>query len=213
MPARSGVNGGLATVTKIRERQEHTADQAIQFRKSTLLPNADGSWQVGEIRQGTITQEGKNRTTDERVSRPASDGQLAEVSRTITKESQSSSAEKRETVDNYSTNVPGSTPDGSLHLVQRVSTTGRDSPDGTQSTRRQVEQINPGDPSAGLQITVVSTDAATASSSGTRETRTIRSRDANGDLNVVSVDMTQSNKQPAVQVQIAPSEKAKSNSK
>jgi hypothetical protein len=204
-----GVNGGLAPAMQVKERQERTADHTTQFRKSTLLPDAEGNWRVGEVREGSITQDGKNRTTDERVSRPGSDGQLREVSRTVGKESQAASGEKRTTVDNYSTDVPGSTPDGSLHLVQRVITDRRDAVNGAQTTQRQVEQINPGDPSASLQITVLSTDVTSPSSSGTRETHTIQDRDANGNLNVVSVDMTASDKSPAVQVQIAPSEKAK----
>ncbi|HXY50690.1 MAG TPA: hypothetical protein VEI01_14645 [Terriglobales bacterium] len=208
-----GVNGGLAPAMKVQERQVHTADDAIQFRKSTLLPDADGTWRVGEVRQGTITHEGKDRVTDERVSRPGSDGQLVEVSRTLGKESQVASGEKRTTVETYSTDVPGSAPDGSLHLVQRVTTARRGTPGGAQTTHRQVEQVNPGDPSASLQIKVVSTDATTPSSSGTRETRTIQGRDANGDLNIISVDMTQSDKAPAIEVQIAPAEKPKSKAK
>lgn len=208
-----GVNGGLAPATKIEERQVHTTDHAIQFHKSTLLPDGNGAWRVGEVRQGTITQEGKDRVTDERISRPGSDGQLVEVSRTIGKDSQVASGEKRTTVETYSTDVPGSTPDGSLHLVQRVTTALRDTPGGAQTTHRQVEQVNPGDPSASLQITVVATDATTPSSSGTHETRTIQGRDANGDLNIISVDMTQSNKAPAVEVQISPSDKPKSKAK
>jgi hypothetical protein len=207
-----GINGGLSPAMKVQERQVQTADHAIQFRKSTLLPDADGTWRIGEIRQGTISQEGKNRVTDERVSRPGSDGQLAEVSRTIGKASQVAPGEERTTVDTYSTNVPGSTPDGGLHLVQRVTTARRDT-SGAQTTHRQVEQINPGDPSASLQITVVSTDATTPSSSGTRETRTIQGRDANGDFNVISVDMTQSDKAPAIKVQVAPAKGSQSNTK
>src|SRR5262249_3155413 len=159
-----GVNGGLAATTKVQELQEQTSDHTTEFRKSTLLPDTDGNWRIGEIRQGTVTRDGKNRITDQRISRPRANGQLAEVSRSITRESQAAAGEKRASVENYSPNVPGSTPDGSLHLVQRVTSVDR-TVNGTQTMHRQVEQINPGDPSAGLQVTAISTDASSPSSS------------------------------------------------
>jgi hypothetical protein len=72
-----------------------------------------------------------------------------------------------------------------------------------------VEQINPGEPGAGLQVTIQSTDAQNSSAAGTQQTRTLQTRGSSGALSVVSVDMTKSDKTPAVQVQVAPSPKPK----
>jgi hypothetical protein len=204
-----GANGGLATAMKVEERQERSDDHTVQFRKSTLLPDGAGNWGVGEVRKGTITEEGKNRTKDEHISRPGPDGQMVEVQHTVGRESESAAGEKRSTVESYAADVPGTSPDGGLHLVQRVTTASRAASSGGQTTQQQVEQINPGDPGASLQVTVLSTDTQKSGTSGTQESRTIQVRGANGSLEAVSVDMTKSDKTPAVKVQIAPTEKPK----
>ena len=200
-------NGGLTPALKTQERQEHSDEHTVQFRKSTLLPDAAGNWEVGEVRKGTITEDGKNRTKDEHVSRPGADGQLVEIEHTVGKDVETMAGEKRSTVDKYSADVPGESPDGSLHLVERTLTTDRLA-NGHETTQQQVQQINPGDPTAGLQVTVVSTDSKSAGTSGTKESRSVQVLGPNDSLDTVWVDMTKSDKTP-VQVPIAPVEKAK----
>jgi hypothetical protein len=204
-----GVNGGLTASMQVRERREHIDDQTVQFKKSTLLPDGEGNWQIGEVKTGTITETGKDRSSEEDVLRPDSEGHLGEVSRTVSRQSQTTSGENRGTIETYSMDVPGSSSDGSLHLVQRVTTAQRDNSNGGQTTQQQVEQINPGDPGAGLQVTVQSTDATAQGISGTQQTRTLSVRDPDGRMGAVSVDMTTSDQTPPVQVQIAPSGKPK----
>ncbi len=203
------VNGGLTPAMKIQERQERTGEHTVQVQKSTSLPDGNGHWQAGEVKNSTVTDDGKNRTSEEHVLRSNGDGPLAEVSRTVGKESQDASGESHGTVETYSTNVPGSSADSSLHLVQRVSTAARNGSTGGRTTQQQVEQLNPGNPSAGLQVTVQSTDAQNSGPSGTQDTRTIQVRGGSGGLNVVSIDMTKSDKTPPVQVQVAPAPKSK----
>jgi hypothetical protein len=203
-----GGNGGLAPAIEVQESRKQSGDHTVEFQKSTLFPDGNGNWQVGEARQGTIKEDGKNRVSEEHVSRPGSDGKLAEVSRTVAKEAESASGEKRNTIETFSTDVPGSAPDGKLHLVERVTTAGRTGSSG-QITEQQVENVNPGDPGAGLRVTAATTDTVRAGASGTQATRTIRIRDANGSLGVVAVDTTKSDNVHAVQVDIAPSNKPK----
>jgi hypothetical protein len=205
-------NGGLAPAMKMQERRERDANGTVESRKTTLLPDGTGSWQVGEIRQATTRQEGENRSTEERVSLRDSEGKLGEVSRTVSKEAEIASGEKRGTVETYSASVPGSAGDGSLHLVERATTAQRTSSTGQQTTVRQVEQSNPGDPESGLRVTILTTETVSPTPSGPQATRTIQLRDANGSygsLGVVSVDTTKSDNIHAIQVQIAPSEKPK----
>jgi len=203
-----GINGGMAPAMKVEERQER-AGHMVQIQKSTLLQDSAGNWQTGEVKQSTVTDDGKSRTRDEHILLAGPDGHLAEVSRTVGQESRDASGEGRSTVETYSTDVPGSSPDGTLHLVQRVSNASAHGLSGNRTTQQQVEQLNPGDPSAGLEVTVQSTDVQSPGASGTQETRTIQIRTGNGALNVVSVDMTKSNKAPAVQVAITPPAKPK----
>ena len=203
----ANINGGLAPAMKVLERREGGANAAVESQKTTLLPDSAGKWQVGEIRQATTRQDGNSRSTEERVSRPDADGKLGEISRTVSKELDAAPGEKRNTVETYSVDVPGSAREGGLHLVQREITAQRTTSTGQQTTEKQVEQPTPGDPSSGLRVTTLTTDTVRPGASGAQSTQTIQMRDANGDFGVVSVDMAKSDNIHAIQVQIAPSGK------
>lgn len=205
------INGGLAETMRIQERQKRSDDHTVEFRKSTLLPDGNGSWQVGEVREGVIKDDGKEHSRDEQVLRPDSNGKLSAIARTVSKESEGTRGEKRTSVDSYTTDVPGSAGDGSLHLGQRVTTLHRANPNGGETTEEQVERPNPGDPGAGLRVTSEAIDIVRPGADGAKRTQTIRSLDANGNLGVVSVDMGRTDKAPAVQVDIAAPDKPKPN--
>ena len=200
------VDGGMAPAMKVQERRERGANDTVESQKTTLLPDGAGNWQVGEIRQVTARQEGKNSSTEERVSRPDSEGKLGEVSRTVSKESESAPGERYNTVETYSVDLPGSARDGSLHLVERTTTSQHTNSTGQQATQQQVEHPNPGDPDSGLRVTTLTTDTVRPGPSGAQATRTIQARDANDSFGVVFVDTTKSDNIHAIQVQIAPSE-------
>jgi hypothetical protein len=203
------INGGLAPAMKMQEIRKQGANDTTESQKTTQLPDGAGNWQVGEVRQATTRQEGKERSTEERVSRPDSEGQLGEISRTLSKESTSASGEKNDTVETRSVDVPGSARDGSLHVIERATTLQRAGVSGQQTIEKVVEQPNPGDPGSGLQLTTRTVDTLHPGPSGAQTTRTVETRDANGSVGVVSVDTTKSDKIPAIRVQIAPSEKPK----
>ena len=200
---------GLVPSMQIQERQKTGSDHTINLQKSTLLLDGAGNWQVNELKESTIKENGKERTTDERISRPGSDGKLVVVSSSLSKESEIASGEKRNTVEIYSTDIPGSTPDGKLHLSQRVTTLNRSRADGGKQTEQQIEQPNPGDPNSGLGVTIKTVDIAQPGPSGIRETRTIQVQDSAGSFGVVSVDNTKSDKRRPVTVDISPPSKPK----
>jgi hypothetical protein len=201
----ASTNGGLAASMQTTERDTKTGDHTVEFRKSTLLPDLNGGWQTGEVREGTIKSDGKDRTKEERVLRLGADGNLTVVERTVSKESENAAGEKHGTVETYSNNLPGTPVDGSLHLNQRVTTLHRKGEDGTQSTTKQVEQRNPAQPSDSLQVTREAIDIVRPGLDGTtRQTQTLRSLDSSGGLGVVSVDTRKQDNAPAVQVNIAP---------
>jgi hypothetical protein len=199
--------GGMTPSIQIQEREKRGGEHTVETQKSTLLLDGAGNWQVNERKESTIEEDGKERTTDERVLRPGADGKLALVSRTLGKESETAVGEKRNAVETYSTDIPGSAPDGNLHLSQRVTEVKRARSAGAQATEQQLEQLNLGDPSAGLQVTTKSLDIVQPDTSGTRETRTIEVRDASGSFGVVSFDTKKSDKVHAIDVDIAPQNK------
>jgi hypothetical protein len=203
-----GVSGDLAPAMQTQERRVQGTNGKVESQKTTLLPDGEGNWQVSETRHLTTTQDGKNRSTEERVSRVDGDGKLNEVSRTVTREGENASGEKSGTTEVYSVDVPGSARDGGMHLVERATTAQRTGASGQQTTQHRVEQPDPGDAGAGLRVTLETTDTVRTGASGSKATRTVQALDPNGDLTVVSVDTTKSD-HSAVQVQIAAPEKKK----
>lgn len=196
---------GLAPALQTQERRAQSSDGTLDSQKTTSLPDGSGNWQLSETRHAVTKKQGDASTTDERVSRPDADGHITEISHTVTS---STAEDQHDTKETYSLDVPGTPRDGNLHLVERATTTQRTSPTGQKTSQHQVENSNPGDPDAGLRISVVFTDASRPTSSGSKSTRTIQSLDPNGDLTIVSVDTTKSD-HSTVQVQIAPAENKK----
>jgi hypothetical protein len=203
----ASVNGGLAPAFKTHELRKRAANGAVETEKTTWLPDINGKWQLSEIRQNIPTQEAKDRTIEERVFRPDAEGKLGQISRVVSQDSESTSGEKRSVVETYSIDAPGTTRDGRLHLVERKTSTGSSSSTSEQATEQKVEQTNPGDPSSGLRVTVLVDGKIVPAPSGEQSTLTIRARDSNGNLGIVSVDTTKADRIPTIQVQQTPAEK------
>jgi hypothetical protein len=198
------INGGLAPAQQIEERQQRTGDNT-EFKKTVRwLDAGTREWQVSEVQQRSTKVEGNSRTTEERVSRPDPEGKLSDFSRTVSKESESPSGEKQNTVEKYSVEMLGAARDGTMHLVQRVTSTEGAGPSGQQTAVQKVEEPNPGDPGAGLRVTAVINDKVSSGPSGPQATRTVRVRNGGGEFEVMSVDATKSDNIHAIQVQIGP---------
>lgn len=198
-------NGGLTPSLQTQELRKRSSDHSVEVKKTTLLPDGNGNWAVGEVRENTIKEDGKNRVGEERVSRSDLNGRLSEVSRTVDKETETVAGEKSNTVETYSTDVPGVTGDGNLHLNQRVTTVQKK--DSASKIEQQVEQPAAGNPSDGLQVSAKTKYTVRYAASGTRQTKTIQTRAANGTFNVVSVQTEKSDQVPPAQAPNAPSHK------
>src|SRR6202451_724045 len=184
------VNGGLTPAVQTVERETQSGNGTIDFKKTTQLSDGTGHWQLSEVREGTSKQENGQTSKDERVLRPDSNGNLAVVERTVSKQTDTGPAEKRDTIDKYSTNVPGQAGDDSLQLVGREITVQQNTAAGGHSTTRQIEQANPGDPNNGLRVTEETINIVKPGGSGTAdEKRTILTTDSDGRLGEVWVDI------------------------
>ncbi len=201
------VNGGFAPAMKTHELQKPGANGTIESQKTMLLVDGAGNWQAREIQQSTIRQEGNNRNTEGHVFRRDAEGKLSEFSHVVKTESESAPGETHNAVEIYSLDTPGTTPDGSLHLVERSTSTHRTSATGEQLTEKQVDQVNPGDPDSGLRVSVLIDGRMVPRPSGEKSTLTIRQRDSNGNFGVVSVETTKSDRILTIQLQQTPAEK------
>ena len=194
----SSINGGFAPAVRTQEIRKRSANGTIQYQ-TTLLRDGAGNWQAREIRQKTSTQEADELSSEEHIFRCNAEGKLIEVSRRLRRDSDSSYGENQIREESYSVDLPGATPDGALHLVERT-TTRRTGSAGEQTTEERVEQTNPGDPNSGLRLSVLINDTMRPGPSGLQATRTIRTHDANGGFGVVEVDMTRSDKFPTIHI-------------
>jgi hypothetical protein len=201
-------NGALKPSLQTQELQKRSADHTIEVKKTLLQPDSSGNWEVGEVKERTIKEDNKIRTTEESKSRHDLEGRVSEVSRTVGKETETTAGEKSTTVETYYTNTPGVAPDGSLHLNWQVTTVQKKDSDG-KTTDQQGKQPNPDDPNGNLQVNTKTKYIVLYAASGTQQTKTIQERDINGTFNVVSVETQKSGQVPAEQVQTTPSEKPK----
>ena len=197
----TNINGGLAPAFKTRELRRQAANDTVETEKTTLLPDLNGKWQLSEIRQSVATPEADGRRVEEKVFRPDAEGKLSQISRVVSHEAASPTGEKRSTEETYSVDVPGTTRDGKLHLIQRASTSSQSDEHGGRAEEQRVEQLNPGDPGAGLRISIVVNGKVVPVPPGKQSTVTIQARDLNGRFDTVYVDMTKSDPSPTIEIQ------------
>lgn len=179
--------GGFTQVGQTQELKTRGADDSVAVKKTTLIPDGNGNWKVGSVAEKTIKDNGKNRTTEERLSSPDLDGRLHEGSRTVAKETESVSGEKRSTVEVY---------DGGSQLNRRVSKTYKKDSNG-EATEEQTEQPNPGNPSDTPKVTGRTRYVVQYAGPGTQQSKTVEIRNSNGNSQVVSVETQKSTQPPA----------------
>jgi hypothetical protein len=197
-------NGGMSAAVQTEQRETKSNDGTVQSTKSTLLPDGNGAWKLSEVRESTTKPDGAGSSrTEQSIFRPDADGHLAVVQRKVEHQTQGS-GEKRDTTEMYSTNVPGQAGDDHLQLVQRETTVQRAS-DAAQSTTRQVERPNPGDPTGDLRITEDAIDIVRPGSGGNaNESHTVLVPDSDGRLGQVWVDIGKTSDPAAVQIDTKP---------
>jgi hypothetical protein len=192
---RADGDGGFSTLRQTDELEKTNVDHSVEVKKTMLIPDGNGNWQVGEVKEQTIKEDGKNRATEERISRPDVNGKLSELSRTVGQETETAAGEKSRTVDTYSTQLPGSAGNGALQLNRRVTTIQKKDATG-EKTEQQVEEPNLGTPSDGLQARAKTKYVIQYAAAGTQQTKTTQVRDSAGNFGVVSVDTQKSDHPP-----------------
>lgn len=202
-------SGGMSAAVQVHEREAQASDGSVQFTKSTQLSDGTGHWNLSEVRQGTIKPDGGQASRrEENILRPNADGKLAVVERTVSKQS-SAAGETRGTSETYSTNVPGQAGNEGLQLVQRASTVQR-SASGRESTFRQVEGANPGNPGDGLRVTQQAIDIVRPDGRGSAEQKsTVVTFGPDGQGNTGFVDIGKTSNPGVVRVDTRSAAKAK----
>jgi hypothetical protein len=197
-------NSRLTPYWQTQELQTRSDEHTVEVKKTRLRQfSSGGNWEVDEVRESTIKENGKNRTSEERVSRSDLNGRLSEVLRTVGKETETAAGEKSNSVETYSTQVPGTAPDGHLHLTTRVTTVQENEPSG-KTTEERVEQTNAGELNGGRQVVRKTRYIVQYAASGTQQTKTVQVRDVNGNWNVAAFETSRSDQAPTEQGRATP---------
>jgi len=186
--------GGFTEAAQMQELKTRGADDSVAVKKTTMMPDGNGGWKIDDVTEKTIKGDGKNRTTDERVSRPDLNGRLQESSRTVSKEGETDSGETKTIVETF---------DGGRQLNKRVTKIQKKDSSG-EITEEQIEQPNLGNPSDGTKVTGRTKYVVQYAGPGTQQTKTVEIRDANGNFKVVSVETQKSTQAPPGQKSEAP---------
>jgi hypothetical protein len=203
-------SGGLAPTVQIAERERSANSTTVEFSKSTSLSDGAGHWTLSEVRNGITRQEAGGATREEQVLRPDANGRLTTAERTVSRQSAGGPGEQNNKTETYSTNVPGQAGDEGLKLVRRETTVKGTSASGARSTMQRVEQPNPGDPGAGLQVTQEAIDIVRPGADGVAQQQSsISTSGPDGRMNTVWIDVGKSDKPATVQVDTRPATKAK----
>jgi hypothetical protein len=202
------ISGNLAPAWQTQEQQKRGANGSIETTKTTKSADSgNGGWQLDEITKQVVREDGETRTTEDRISRPDSEGNLSQVSRIVVKDTQIN-GQNVETAETYSDYVPGSTRDGRLHLIQRVTTVQSRNP-GRTTTEQQVERINPYGLHGDMIVMTKTSDVVTSGPAGAERTKTTRVWNPDGGFSVISVETTKSDQPPVIELQTSSSERHK----
>jgi len=186
--------GRFTEAVQMQELETPGADDSVAVKRTTLMPDGNGGWKIDDITEKTIKGDGKNRTTDERVSRPDLNGRLQESSRTVSRAAEAGSGEKKTIVETY---------DGGRQLNKRVTKIEKKDSSG-ETTEEQIEERNLANPSDGTKVTGRTKYVVQYAGPGTQQSKTVEIRDANGNFKVVSVETQKSTQAPAGQTSGAP---------
>jgi len=197
--------GGFAQTQQTQQLKTRKAADSVEVKEKTLLPDGNGNWGVSDVTEKTIKHDGKNRITEERVSQADLEGRLSESSRTVSTETETTTGEKRKTVEIYSNYAPGYA-DSSLHLNWRTTTIQKKDSSG-EITEGQVEEPSWGNPSDSPKVTARTKYVVTYAFSGTQQTKTVEARDGGGNFSVVSVETQKSDQATPTQKPTPPADK------
>jgi hypothetical protein len=183
--------GGFSQAEQTQEIKTRSADDTVEANKTTLVPDGNGSWRVTGVTEKIIRDDGKNRTTEERILHPDLEGRLSESLRTVSREAETAPGETRKTVETYSTYIPGHV-DSSMHLNQRVTTIQKKDAGG-EIIEEQIEERSSGNPDDSPKVTEKTKYVVKYGYAGARQTKTVEARDGGGNFYLVSVETRTSN--------------------
>ena len=182
-------SGSLVPNAMIHEVRRQQAPGVEQVHRTQMLPNGNGGWQTGEVRDEIVRTDAKgNRVIEQQVSAPDANGKLSASERTVTRDTKNG-AVQTEQVDRYLPSLSGTLElDSQMHVVK---TSG---PGGTQ-VKSEVDTRNPIAPGQQLQPSEITVQTSKPNAQGGQTVSSSSSTaDPNGSMTQVTVSFGQSKK-------------------
>lgn len=195
------VSGQLAPSMQVSVQQRKASDGTVDSTKTTSMPDANGGWQVYEVRNQKVQGTSEDRTTESITSQRDYLGNVSPVSQTVSKQTKAGGQETT-TTDTSSVDVPGSTRDQALHPTKK-STTIRKMQPGRTNTDQQDQEL--GSATVGPGTSTETKGVVITGISGIQETNSTAVQYPEGHPDVVSVQTSNSDRGQSVQVEAQPS--------
>lgn len=187
-------NEALAPVMQAQEAERRRIDGTIEVKRSIWLSDGTGHWQLTEVRSGLLQELGPRSNQQESVLRPDSAGTLELVEQTIRMHTKTGPHEENDVLETYSTTIPGVAGEHNLQIVQRESSSRRNSASEVSITG-QAESVAPGSINTDLHVTDESLEVARPAGSGiVKDNTVVYSVDANGHVRQVWINLGETDK-------------------
>ncbi len=180
--------GNVLQPVQRSQQVEQRKGNVTERQTNVLTSDGNGNFVPLSRTESTAAKTASGETKDERVFWQNDVGNMTLIQRDVTSESKDAQG-THGTAQTYSAFVPGASPDpGSLVLVRQVNSSQQTAPDGSSRLKEQIQAIDLGNPSSGLQTAVSVTGISQPGANGQTERQVVvRSSDGNGGFGKVLV--------------------------
>jgi hypothetical protein len=182
---------GFQPVLRSQQIEQRKGDVAEQHT-TVLVPDGNGNFVPLSRTESTTTKTASGQTKDERIYRVNGYfDHMTVVQHDVSTESKDAKGSHSAT-QAYSVFVPGAFPvPGSLAFVRQISSSRQTAPDGSSQAKQQLQVINSGNPSSGLQLVTSASGTSQSADGQTTRQIVVRSSDGNRNFRVVWIHNSQ----------------------
>ncbi len=172
---------GTPFVQRSQQSEQRKGD-VVEQQTTVFAPDGNGNFVPVSRTESTTTKTASGQQKDERIYRDSGLGKMTVVQREVSSESKDALGAHGVT-QTYS--ALSSEPGGNPVLIQQVSTSRQSASDGSSQSKQQIERIDFGNPSLGLQLATSITETSQPTRNGETKHQIVRSADGNGGFPVV----------------------------
>ncbi len=164
------------------QQSEQRKGDVVEQQTTIFAPDGNGNFVPVSRTESTTTKTASGQKKDERIYRDTGLGKMTVVQREVGSESKDALGAHSVT-QKYS--AFSSDPGGDPVLIEQASTSRQTASDGSSQSKQQIERIDFGNPTLGLQLATSITETSQPTRNGETKHQIVRRADGNGALPVV----------------------------